>query len=481
MKVLVLGGGVAGMAGALLLRRAGHDVILVDRDPAGSATDADVVFAGGRATVPQFRQPHDFLGLGRRILRDRFPDVYADLVGLGIGECEPGLDVRSAKATGLVADGGRVTGVALEEIREDGDLVVDAMGRNTHLPVWLRAAGLPSPPSSGSECGLVYFSRHFRIRAGAEMPAFTTLLAGPRGDTGFLAYSTFVGDGQTFCTCIMPAASDRAFRALRDADAFMRVAGLLPGLDRWIDPDVSEPITHVLSMGAISNVVRSYVADGVAVAPGVLAIGDALVHTNPTSAFGASQSLEHAVILADVLEDGHDPTAIQEDFHRRTRRSAESRFDSVSVEDRDRLRLYGGEALDVADPRVSVSMFLRLTLPRVAPLDAAFLRAMLRRIDMLDLPDVLASDLDLLDHGREVYLASRDALPPIPQPSRNNCSRRSMADQVGHDVRSTRHPGPRSTRSARARGESRTPTPFRAPDPKSGASAVPPLSRRLKR
>src|SRR5512132_4525875 len=31
-----------------------------------------------------------------------------------------------------------------------------------------------------------------------------------------------------------------------------------------------------------------------------------------------------------------------------------------------------------------------------------------------------------------------------------------------------------------ARGESRTPTPFRAPDPKSGASAVPPLSRWLK-
>jgi hypothetical protein len=30
-----------------------------------------------------------------------------------------------------------------------------------------------------------------------------------------------------------------------------------------------------------------------------------------------------------------------------------------------------------------------------------------------------------------------------------------------------------------ARGESRTPTPFRAPDPKSGASAVPPLSRWL--
>jgi flavin-dependent dehydrogenase len=238
-------------------------------------------------------------------------------------EHESGLDVRSAKATGLVVHGGRVTGIDLEGIHVEGDLVVDAMGRNSHLPRWLGAAGFASPPSWGSECGLVYFSRHFRIRAGAEMPAFTTLLAGPRGDTGFLAYSTFVGDGQTFCTCIMPAASDRPFRALRDADAYMRVAGLIPGFDRWIDPDVSEPITPVLSMGAISNVLRSYIADGVTVAPGVIAIGDALVHTNPTSAFGASQSLEHAMILADVLEDGDDPTAIQADFHGRTRDTAE--------------------------------------------------------------------------------------------------------------------------------------------------------------
>jgi len=35
----------------------------------------------------------------------------------------------------------------------------------------------------------------------------------------------------------------------------------------------------------------------------------------------------------------------------------------------------------------------------------------------------------------------------------------------------------RSSGRSSARGESRTPTPFRAPDPKSGASAVPPLSR----
>jgi hypothetical protein len=38
----------------------------------------------------------------------------------------------------------------------------------------------------------------------------------------------------------------------------------------------------------------------------------------------------------------------------------------------------------------------------------------------------------------------------------------------------------RTTWSGGARGGSRTPTPFRAPDPKSGASAIPPLSRWLK-
>ena len=53
------------------------------------------------------------------------------------------------RATGLVADGARVTGVTLldrsgkpSELR--ADLVVDASGRHSELPEWLAALGVPA-------------------------------------------------------------------------------------------------------------------------------------------------------------------------------------------------------------------------------------------------------------------------------------------------------------------------------------------------
>src|SRR5207302_1841742 len=60
--------------------------------------------------------------------------------------------------------------------------------------------------------------------------------------------------------------------------------------------------------------------------------------------------------------------------------------------------------------------------------------------------------------------AARNPAPARPEASGAGQLRVQMAG--GHHVREY----------GRARGGSRTPTPFRAPDPKSGASAVPPLS-----
>ena len=459
MRVFVLGGGVAGMGAALLLAREGHDVTLVDRDPPSSDVTADGTFAAAeRPTVPQFRQPHNFLGLGRQLLHDRLPDVYQRLLEVGAGEidqsaflppgtesepgdedlvvvlcrrpvfdavlrnavdAEPDLDVRRAKVTGLTADGGRITGVVLDEDEEVAcDLLVDSMGRSSHLPRWLAEGGFRTPSEVVADCGLLYFSRHFRVHVGAQMPRFTTLLAGPRGDIGFLSHSVFVGDNRTFCICIMPAATDRDLRALRDEQAFMRVARLLPGYLDWIAPDIAEPITPVLAMGAIRNLMRSYVTEREPVAPGVVAIGDALLHTNPTSAFGASQSLEHAVVLSAVLSEASDPTEVGLGFHERVREAAMKRFEAVAVEDRDRLSMYSGEPIDVTDPRDSVPLFLRLIMPRVAIGDAELLRAVLRRVNMIESPDVLANDTQMLDQGRRLFLGSGISEAPVAQPSR---------------------------------------------------------------
>jgi 2-polyprenyl-6-methoxyphenol hydroxylase-like FAD-dependent oxidoreductase len=89
VKLLVLGGGVAGLATALATSHAGHEVLLLERDADAPTSDTAKVFDSWKRTgVAQFRQPHNFLGLGRRLLRDRAPDVYADLIASGAVEIE---------------------------------------------------------------------------------------------------------------------------------------------------------------------------------------------------------------------------------------------------------------------------------------------------------------------------------------------------------------------------------------------------------
>src|SRR5918995_2744593 len=89
MGVLVLGGGPAGLATALASSRGGHEVVLVERDTDTATDDSSGVFESWRRTgVAQFRQPHNFLGLGRRLLRDRTPDLYRGLLAAGAAEVE---------------------------------------------------------------------------------------------------------------------------------------------------------------------------------------------------------------------------------------------------------------------------------------------------------------------------------------------------------------------------------------------------------
>jgi 2-polyprenyl-6-methoxyphenol hydroxylase-like FAD-dependent oxidoreductase len=66
---------MAGLAATLAASRAGHDVVLLERDTDSPVGDAAAVFERWQRTgVAQFRQPHNFLGLGRRLLRDRALD-----------------------------------------------------------------------------------------------------------------------------------------------------------------------------------------------------------------------------------------------------------------------------------------------------------------------------------------------------------------------------------------------------------------------
>ena len=86
--VAVMGGGIAGLSAAIGFARRGRRVHVLERDSAAPAgDDPDAVFdAWERAGVAQFRQPHNFLGLGRRTLGDEAPDVLERVVAGGAFE-----------------------------------------------------------------------------------------------------------------------------------------------------------------------------------------------------------------------------------------------------------------------------------------------------------------------------------------------------------------------------------------------------------
>ena len=64
-----------------------------------------------------------------------------------------------------------MTGVRTSRGDLAADLVVDATGRRSPIDDWLAQLGARTTATWGAECGIAYFSRHYRVRPGADLPA----------------------------------------------------------------------------------------------------------------------------------------------------------------------------------------------------------------------------------------------------------------------------------------------------------------------
>ncbi|MFC7658666.1 FAD-dependent oxidoreductase [Pseudonocardia benzenivorans] len=78
--VTVLGAGLTGLTTALLLARDGHDVTVLERDPAPPPADP---LAWQRRGVAQFRLLHIMLPRWRAVMAAELPEVLDALVAAG--------------------------------------------------------------------------------------------------------------------------------------------------------------------------------------------------------------------------------------------------------------------------------------------------------------------------------------------------------------------------------------------------------------
>jgi 2-polyprenyl-6-methoxyphenol hydroxylase-like FAD-dependent oxidoreductase len=337
-KVVVVGGGVVGLAGATLLARDGHDVTVVERDPADPCAAADAWSSWERRGVNQFRQAHFLLSRFREVVDRELPDVAAALEDVGalryntlaripeqisggmrpeddrfelvtarrpVLECvfahrataTDGCTVRRGAAVrALHTDDGRVDGVVLDDGETiAADVVVDAGGRRSPMRDLIEAAGFRRPVEDRHDIGFVYYTRHFRSGDGSVPPAFGPLLQ----HYDSLSIGTLPADNGTWAIIVVASGNDREARALLDPDVWTKVVRSCPLVAHWVD---GEPLSDDIAfMGGIEDRYRHFCPDGEPAAPGVLPLGDAFACTNPSVGRGISVGAMHAVALRDLL------------------------------------------------------------------------------------------------------------------------------------------------------------------------------------
>ena len=159
-------------------------------------------------------------------------------------------------------------------------------------------------------------------------------------DYGFLKVGVFPGDAHSWSVTLAASPDDPPLRALTRPDAFDAVAASLPLTAPWVDRAVAEPLGGVTAMTGLRNTRRLLVEDGVPLALGVAAAGDALIHTNPIVGRGCTLAFVNAYLLADAWSaHASDAHAFALALEAAVEREIVPWYEGLLAQDRDAIRV----------------------------------------------------------------------------------------------------------------------------------------------
>ena len=338
-RAVVIGGSIAGLLAARVLSETFDQVVIVERDhlPPTSAP---------RRGVPQSVQPHVLFVRGYRILQELFPGIDKDLELAGAVPIDWGKEFRyfhkggfnatfegdsglvsvtctrplleatirrhiarlpnvkwleGSRVCGLMGEVDQISGVCYRSGRQGDEqqlsaaLVVDASGRSTHAPEWLKAIGAPVPATVVNPF-VGYATQRLRIPEAWKADWKVLLIAQEAPDNCRLGYMAQVEGGEWIATL---GGYSKDYPPL-DPDDFLDFAHSLAHPSFYEALKTAEPVSDIKAHRATAN--RLFHYEKLQVPHGFAAIGDSVCALCPVYGQGMTVSAMSAVELRDWLQ-----------------------------------------------------------------------------------------------------------------------------------------------------------------------------------
>jgi hypothetical protein len=168
-------------------------------------------------------------------------------------------------------------------------------------------------------------------------------------------------------------------------------------------------------MGGLQNTLRNYAPSGQPVALGVVPVGDAYCHTDPSFALGLSLSLIHPVEIARALE-AHpgEPDKQARAYFAATMPEVAERFALARDTDNARAQVWQGERLDPTRRSGSFPLFMLVAASAVGARDPEVFRKATRRAGFLDRTAIFDDDVELQERVERLFAEMMVGSPRVP-------------------------------------------------------------------